>query len=142
MPEAFVEAVIQVFGRRDVIENTKRQYDQLTIDHKLPLIRWNEEAQATLTDYSNMDPEYIKANFQLLKKSNGSVSHNLLKSRACERCVKTGNRGKPFGIDYFYAGDSKWRPSDPKDPSGCDGCGWYDFAAWRTSLNKLTHSSK
>ena len=53
-----------------------------------PTIRWNEESRAKLTDYSNPDSAYIKANFQLLKKSNGSVSHNLLKSRACERCVK------------------------------------------------------
>jgi len=124
MPEAFVEAVMRVFRRRDVIENTKRQYDQLTVDHKLPLIRWNEESQATLTDYSNLEPEYIKANFQLLKKSNGSVSHNLLKSRACEKCAKTGKRGTPFGIDFFYAGGPKWDPADEKDPSGCIGCGW------------------
>ncbi len=142
MPEAFVEAVMQVYGRRDVIENTKRQYDQLTVDHKLPLIRWNEESQATLSNYSNLSPEYIKANFQLLKKSNGSVSHNLLKSRSCERCVKSGNRGKPFGIDYFYEGTSKWGPNDLKDPRGCIGCGWYDFAEWRKSLNNLTRKSR
>jgi hypothetical protein len=142
MPEAFVEAVMQVFRRRDVIENTKRQYDQLTVDHKLPMIRWNEASQELLTDYSNLDPECIKAHFQLLKKSNGSVSHNLLKSRACERCAKSGKRGKPFGIDYFYAGGPNWGPSDEKDPNGCIGCGWYDFNLWRISLNKLTRGSR
>lgn len=142
MPDAFVETVIQVFRRRDVIENTKRQYDQLTVDHKLPMIRWNEESQQLLTEYSNLDPEYIKAHFQLLKKSNGSVSHNLLKSRACEKCVKTGKRGKPFGIDYFYSGGPNWGPSEEKDPSGCIGCGWYDFDKWRSGLNSLTRRSR
>lgn len=140
MPETFVEAVMRVFKRRDVVEQTKRQFNQLTVDHKLPMIRWNNRSQASLTDYSNSDSDYIRANFQLLKKSNGSVSHNLLKSRACERCVKTGKRGKPFGIDYYYSGGPNWEPADEKDPIGCVGCGWYDFDLWRKNLNKTTKS--
>ncbi len=141
IPGAFVDAAMRVFRRRDVVEKTLRQYDELTVDHKLPTIRWNEESKAKLTDYSNLDPACIKANFQLLKKSNGSVSHNLLKSRACERCVKTGKRGKPFDINCFYAGGPNWAPSDEKDASGCIGCGWYDFDLWRKSLNKRLRRS-
>ncbi len=62
-------------------------------------------------------------------------SHNLLKSRACERCYKTGNRGEPFGIRFYYAGDGKWATAQD-DPAGCVGCGWYDFDAWRSALNR------
>ncbi len=54
-----------------------------------------------------MSNEDIRDKFQLLKKSNGSVSHNLLKSRACENCYKKGQRGTPFGIQFFYAGNNK-----------------------------------
>ena len=141
MPTSFTKRTIQVFDSRDVVENTERPPNQLTIDHKLPRIRWSEESAQRLTDYANMDENDIKAHFQLLKKSNGSVSHNLLKSRACERCFKTGRRGEPFGISFFYSGGSKWEPSDNKDPNGCVGCGWYDFAVWRENLNELIQSS-
>lgn len=91
--------------------------------------------EALLNNYPAMADHDIRRHFQLLKRSNGAVSHNLLKSRACEHCFATGQRGTPFGIHYFYAGDAKWRPADKKDPTGCIGCGWYDFAEWRRSLN-------
>ena len=141
MPQSFVNKAVRVFDSRDVVENTQRPTNQLTIDHKLPRIRWNEESNAMLVDYANMDENDIKQHFQLLKKSNGSVSHNLLKSRACERCYRSGKRGQPFGISFFYNGGAKWEPSDKQDPSGCVGCGWYDFALWRESLNKLIKGS-
>ena len=100
------------------------------------MLRWNNRVKKLLTDYAAMDDDDIRANFQLLKKSNGSVSHNLLKSRACEQCFKTGKRGKPFGISFFYSGGERWKPSDKRDPKGCNGCGWYDFDLWRTRLNE------
>lgn len=137
MPRAFVQRVMKVFESRDVIQGTERPANQLTIDHKLPMIRWSEETSDALTDYGSMNEDDIKNHFQLLKKSNGSVSHNLLKSRACERCYKTGRRGQPFGIAFYYSGGAKWQPVDKKDPSGCIGCGWYDFALWRQNLNQL-----
>jgi len=77
----------------------------------------------------------IRQKFQVLKKSNGSVSHNLLKSRACEHCFSTGARGTPFGIQFFYQGGPQWEPTNRKDPAGCIGCGWYDFGQWRSELN-------
>ena len=52
MPQAFVDKVLRLFGSRDIIENTRRQPDQLTIDHKLPRIRWNAESNAILIDYA------------------------------------------------------------------------------------------
>lgn len=136
MPKSFVNQVMRIFGSRDIIENTERPHNQLTIDHKLPRLRWNTESNRKLIDYSNMDEEFIREHFQLLKKSNGSVSHNLLKSRTCEDCFRTGRRGKPFGIDFFYAGGPRWAPANKKDASGCVGCGWYDFAQWREKLNE------
>lgn len=136
MPKEFVRRAIRLFGSRDVIENTERQPNQLTIDHKLPRLRWDSATEAAQTRYSKMSDEEIKDNFQLLKKSNGMVSHNLLKSRACERCFRTGNRGTPFGINFFYSGGRRWEPADEKDPSGCEGCGWFDFDKWRKGLNR------
>ncbi|MDE2854981.1 MAG: restriction endonuclease [Chloroflexota bacterium] len=137
MPDEFIDTVMRVFGSRDVIENTMRRVHELTIDHKLPMKRWNPESNAILTDYRNMDETEIKDHFQLLKKSNGAVSHNMLKSRACEHCFATGERGKPFGIDFFYSGGPLWLPADKRDPNGCIGCGWYDFAVWRDRLNQV-----
>ncbi len=136
MPPSFVTRAIALLGSRDVVELTIRPPGQLTIDHKLPMLRWNNRTAPKQTDYTGMSDDDIKANFQLLKKSNGSVSHNLLKSRACERCFKTGNRGEPFGISFFYSGDRKWTPTDRQDPKGCEGCGWYDFDLWRKRLNQ------
>lgn len=137
MSRSFVRKVMRLFENRDVVENTERPTGQLTIDHKLPMIRWNADTSDKLTDYTNMNEDDIRTHFQLLKKSNGSVSHNLLKSRACERCYRSGRRGEPFGISFFYKGGPRWEPSDKKDPAGCVGCGWYDIAEWREHLNRL-----
>ena len=136
MTVAFARRVVSVLGSRDVIEGTERPFHQLTPDHKLPLLRWNAATTAKLTNHSSMTDDDIREHFQLLKKSNGSVSHNLLKSRACERCYQTGNRGQPFGISFFYSGGKKWEPEDARDAQGCVGCGWYDFDEWRQCLNE------
>ena len=136
IPEALTLRAHQVLGGRDVVDDVSRSVNEVTLDHKLPMKRWNERTSKQQTDYDNMSDEDIRARFQLLKKSNGNVSHNLLKSRACEECFDTGKRGTPFGIRYFYAGDDRWRGKNRKDPSGCVGCGWYDVAKWRESLNR------
>ncbi len=136
MPPAFAGRAVRLLGSRDVIEQTERPKGQLTVDHKLPMLRWNPETTPKQTCYAEMSDDDIRSRFQLLKRSNGSVSHNLLKSRACERCFKTGRRGTPFGILFFYNGGFKWEPSDKKDASGCVGCGWYDFDLWRNALNE------
>ena len=135
MPRAFALRVIVLLGSRDIVDNVERNLHELTVDHKLPLLRWDTEQSERQTNYQAMTDNDIRANFQLLKKSNGSVSHNLLKSRACERCFQAGQRGQPFGIEFFYAGGRKWEPASKKDALGCVGCGWYDFATWREALN-------
>ena len=135
MTPSFANRVYEVLGKRDIVERTERPLNQLTVDHKLPMIRWNGHTQDAQSNYSAMSDDDIRANFQLLKKSNGSASHNQLKSRACERCFRYGSRGEPFGISFFYAGNSAWEPDDKQDPKGCEGCGWYDFDLWRKHLN-------
>ena len=136
MPASFARKVAGVLGARDIIEGTERPLNQLTVDHKFPMLRWSSEMSSVQTNYADMDDDDIRAKFQLLKKSNGSVSHNLLKSNACVRCYRTGRRGEPFGIAFFYAGGPNWEPADRQDPKGCEGCGWYDFDLWRTKLNE------
>lgn len=136
MPDAFTQRAVAVLGSRDVVEGTSRPPNQLTVDHKLPMLRWNTKTQQQQTNYGAMTDDDIRKHFQLLKASNGSVSHNLLKSRSCERCFRDGRRGTPFGIAFFYKGGPKWKPADKTKAKGCVGCGWYDFKQWRESLNK------
>ncbi len=136
VPISLLRRAYTVLGKRDVVDNTERSINELTLDHKLPLKRWNETTSKHQTDYQNMTDSDIKELFQLLKKSNGNVSHNLLKSRACEHCFETGERGTPFGIRYFYSGTAEWKGKDEYDPRGCLGCGWYDVEKWRESLNR------
>ncbi len=143
MPSEFSRRAIQVLGSRDVVEGTRRPPNQLTVDHKLPMLRWDKSSSSQQSNYAEMSDDDIVDKFQWLKASNGSVSHNLLKSRACERCFRDGQRGTPFGITFFYDGGSTWKPADKQDPSGCVGCGWYDFDNWRKSLNRqIQHMKK
>lgn len=84
-----------------------------------------------------MTDEQIRQKFQLLKKDEGG-NHNLLKSRACERCITTKKRGTPLGINFWYIGGENWPLEAERGPEaelGCYGCGWYDFQAWREALN-------
>ena len=142
MPQSFIKKTFSILGKKDIVDNTTRNENHLTIDHKLPMIRWNTEEKKKQTDYENMTDEYIRSNFQLLKKSNGTISHNALKSRACENCWKNGVRGKPFGIDFFYRGSGKWGSKSKTDTKGCVGCGWYDLEKWRKDLNQMIRASK
>lgn len=142
MPKKFQERVLNLLKKIDVVEGTKRPSNQLVIDHKLPTIRWSEKTGKEQENYQKMTDADIRNKFQLLKKSNGSVSHNLLKSRSCEQCFSNKKRGKPFGIYFYYKGNENWLPTDSRDSSGCIGCGWYDFDLWRKHLNKILKIQK
>ncbi len=78
----------------------------------------------------------IRQKFQLLDNQ-----RNQQKREVCRRCFQTDKRGVLFGIRYFYAGDKNWPVDVPKvgqsAERGCVGCGWYDMAVWRGSLNAL-----
>jgi ICEA Protein len=103
----------------------------LEVDHKFPQIRWNIDEE----DNENATDEELIAKFILLTRSN-----NLLKSRNCERCVKTNKRGNFPGIYFWYEGDENWT-EEPHNEKGCIGCFWYDPYKWREELNKIITSS-
>lgn len=105
--------------------------NQLEIDHKFPQIRWGDnEKENSLT----MSESEIKKRFVLLNRSN-----NLLKSRHCEKCVKTGKRGIFPGVYFWHQGDENWQGEDKYDENGCVGCFWYDPYQWREELNKIVN---
>ena len=103
---------------------------QLEIDHRFPQVRWDKDEDV---NDPSMSTKEIKQRFILLNRSN-----NLLKSRYCERCVQTGQRGYFSGIRYWYKGNDNWDSNiSPHDERGCEGCFWYDPYKWRKLLNKL-----
>ena len=107
---------------------------ELEIDHKFPQIRWKDDEEENKV---TMSEEEIKNKFILLTRSN-----NLLKSRYCERCVKTGKRGHFPGIYFWYEGNENWRGKDKFDENGCIGCFWYDPYKWREELNKIVNKKQ
>lgn len=136
LPQRLQKRILEEYDYVDVIEERQRPKHELVIDHRYPMERWGANEDKNPID---MSADKIRDKFQLLKKDS-SGNHNLLKSRACERCIKTGKRGFPMGIKFYYYGDENW-PSDcptsgPDAERGCYGCGWYDFETWRKELNK------
>ncbi|MBD2343756.1 restriction endonuclease [Anabaena subtropica] len=142
IPASLVERILQVYSYTDVIEQRQREKHELVIDHRFPMERWGASEPPHLT---SMSDDEIKQKFQLLKKDT-SGNHNLLKSRSCERCIKTGKRGTPIGIHFWYQGGEDW-PSlhqrGAEAEEGCVGCGWYNFEVWRNAINQtLTQSDQ
>ena len=134
VPKKLTQRILELYSYTDVIEQRKRSAHELVIDHRFPK-RWGSIEESLSI---NMDEDKIRQKFQLLKKDI-SGNHNLLKSRACERCIKYGKRGTPFGIEFWYEGNEDWASNyqhGVEAESGCVGCGWYDFDTWRNELNK------
>jgi hypothetical protein len=135
IPSQLAKKIFKIYDYKDVIENRQRLPHELVIDHRFPMERWgNTEPKHDV----NMSETEIRRKFQLLKKD-GAGNHNLLKSRSCERCIKTGKRGTPMDIQFWYLGDENWPDNIPQlgleAEQGCVGCGWYDFETWRNALN-------
>ncbi|MBL0717922.1 MAG: hypothetical protein JJV93_01490 [Alphaproteobacteria bacterium] len=101
---------------------------ELEIDHKFPQIRWGKNEE----NFNNYTDDQLKEKFMLLNRSN-----NLLKSRNCEKCFKTEDRGNFPGIEYWYKGNKQWEGKDKNDINGCEGCFWYDPYKWRKELKKI-----
>lgn len=135
IPPKLADRILKLYDYKDVIENRKRPTHELVIDHRFPMQRWGK---AEPSHDINMNENEIKSKFQLLKKDSAG-NHNLLKSRSCERCMKTGKRGQPMGIRFWYSGGENWPDNIPplgaEAEGGCIGCGWYDFESWRNALN-------
>lgn len=136
IPQKLQNAILKYYSYTDCIEQRVRQAHDLVIDHRFPMERWGDAEEANPVTMTN---DEIKEKFQLLKKDDAG-NHNLLKSRACERCIATRKRQYPLGIKYFYDGNEDWPENCPEfgneAKQGCFGCGWYDFSAWRKSLNE------
>lgn len=140
IPSSSVKTILTVYAYTDIIEQKQRAAHELVIDHRFPMERWGASEPPHL---SSMSEKEIRQKFQLLKKDT-SGNHNLLKSRSCERCIKTGKRGIPFGIQFWYEKGEDWPSIHQRGveaEEGCVGCGWYDFAAWRNALNQKLNQS-
>jgi len=123
--------VKQIYKNQEALFLREYPPNELEVDHKFPQIRWCEDEKENKI---TMSEEEIKQKFILLTRSN-----NLLKSRYCEKCVKTGKRGYFPGIYFWYEGDAEWRGESKCDEKGCIGCFWYDPYRWREELNRLVN---
>jgi hypothetical protein len=105
--------------------------------------RWGGEFEETIEEEISEDE--ILRKFQLLK-DDGTGNHNQLKSRACEHCIETGERGTPLGIHFWYRGGPEWPEGFPTEgmeaEKGCVGCGWYNFEKWRSELVEHLEDSR
>ncbi len=122
IPTAIAKRAKELYGCVDEYSIRVEPASQLEIDHRIPQVRWkdNEDNNNTLTD------EEIKAKFMLLTRAN-----NLLKSRYCEECVKSGKRAKGYRIiEFWYKGNENY-----DDSIGCEGCFWYNPTKWREEIN-------
>ncbi len=124
--------ILRVLGNFDPYENRTSSSYSLLPDHKFPEIRWDEEVREENSE--DMPDEEIRRKFQLL-----SNQRNQQKREVCRNCFQTGKRSTPFGVPFFYKGNSLWPqdiPNRGRDAEkGCIGCGWYDLSAWRKALN-------
>jgi hypothetical protein len=121
--------IIEFYGGKDEILGYKPTGRSIEIDHRVPQIRWKKSEEFYSDNISN---EEIKKKFILLTRE-----HNLLKSRFCEKCVRTGKRQPLFGIKFFFEGDE-----DFNNKLGCIGCGWNNPAKWKEELNKLAQKKE
>ena len=119
--------IISSLNYRDAAFDVTRTAQEFVIDHKFPSQRWD---RLESKNHSGMTDSEITNKFQLLTNQT-----NMLKSRFCDDCVKTGNRGTFMGISWYYSGDNKWQGTTMGNELGCKGCPWYDIAAWRQQLD-------
>jgi len=128
------ERIIKLFENRDEILGYSPTGRAIEIDHRFPEVRWNGSEPEL--DISASDEE-LKNRYMLLVRE-----HNLLKSRNCETCKRTGIRGSFPGIYYWYSGDKHW-PSDipDNDEAGCAGCFWYKPSEWKEKLNEIVNKT-
>ena len=139
MSPVFKSRAVAAMNAVNVYELSSANKHGLLPDHKFPEIRWDEETRAENPD--EMTEVQIKEKFQLVDNQ-----RNQQKREACRKCFQTGQRGKLYGINFYYQGDEKWNAKFPKvgkeAEKGCIGCGWYDIQKWRFSLNDFINKNK
>lgn len=131
IPNNIIKKVKELYNNEEAVFLRKLSNNELEVDHKFPQIRWEKDEE----NFSNYTDSELKNKFMLLTRNN-----NLLKSRFCEKCVKTGERGTFPGIEYWYIGNKKWNGKNKYDVNGCKGCFWYDPYKWRLELQKIINS--
>lgn len=119
--------IISELGSKDVFFNSVRPSNEFVIDHKFPSQRWEKPE----TDNNQLSYSDIKNKFQLLTNQS-----NMLKSRLCDDCCRTGIRPDFLGIKWFYHGNENW-VSNNKIGSGCYGCPWFDLEEWKNKINVI-----
>mgnify|MGYP001559594059 CR=1 FL=1 len=122
-PERLKQRIREYYQNKDEIMGSSITGRTAEVDHRIPQIRWIAKEQNYDVDMPN---EEIEKRFMILSREN-----NLLKSRFCERCVKTGKRQGLLGIKFFFNGDDEYT-----DEIGCIGCGWHNPKKWKEELNK------
>ena len=130
LPQKLAKRIKVVLKYEEALFLRKMLPTMLEVDHKFPQVRWGKDEERNDPEMSEAE---IKDKFMLLSRSS-----NLLKSRDCERCYKTGKRGCFPGIKYWHKGAEDWdKTIDKHDEGGCVGCFWYDPYKWRDELNGL-----
>lgn len=134
IPEELKTKICEVFDFRDAYTGIRNPNVAAHIpDHKFPEDRW--DSNTAVSNNVNMSREEILKKFQLL-----NAQTNMQKKQSCSECIRSGKRGYPFGIKYYYAGGEDWDLAYPKQgidaEQGCVGCGWYDLLKWKEELNK------
>ena len=120
----------EIYKYEEAVFLRKLSSRELEVDHKFPQIRWAGDEDKNINEMTESE---IKSKFILLRRSN-----NLLKSRYCETCIQTGERGCFPGIYFWYEGKEHWDKKFSKtDKQGCVGCFWFDPYKWRNVLNKI-----
>jgi len=128
-PAKLRKRILQHYNNIEAITLREMIPNELEVDHRFPQVRWSKNE----TFDPNMSDNQLRNKFQLLTRQ-----HNLWKSRYCEHCAQTGERGTFIGINFFAVGGPKWDPQYPTDDErGCYGCFWYDPDVWRQELNVL-----
>ncbi len=124
--EKLKERIKEVLGKKEVCFNTELSSVELIVDHKYPSQRWVTKESS---NPNNMSENDIRKKFQLLTNQT-----NMLKSRLCDTCVKTGKRGDFMGIKWFDEGTEDWVEETNDKEKGCRGCPWYDLELWKKKL--------
>ena len=134
IPQKLAKRVKEVYNNQEAMLLREMPPRELEVDHKFPQVRWCKDEPENKIDMSEVE---IKEKFILLTRGN-----NLLKSRYCERCVKTGKRGHFPGIYFWYKGNENRQGKNACDENGCIGCFWYDPYKWRKELNEIVNNKK
>jgi len=121
--------ILSYYNNKDAILGYAPTGRAIEIDHRIPEVRWTESEKELPKELTESE---IEKRYMLLVRE-----HNLLKSRNCERCNKTGKRQPFLNILFFFEGSE-----DYENKIGCVGCGWHNPHKWKQALNKLINAGE